>query len=147
MKFYLAGAIDFAKDNGRGWRQQLKDSFATDKGDIIFFDPVPPYSFSQVTGELSQFVHDVNMFALNQCDAVVAVMMKDVQSVGTPIELYYAMEHHKPIVLVTNMLQSLYITYIAMKSTVIPVTSDVLDVDKIRNEIYTLKREHNERHG
>ena len=62
---------------------------------------------------MSAYIHDVNLVALEQASAVVARLMKGQTSVGTPIELYIAAKMCKPIILITDMDESVYMTYVS----------------------------------
>jgi nucleoside 2-deoxyribosyltransferase len=118
MRFYLAGPIDFEADKGSGWRDELKGLVDTKIKDvhtreIVLFDPVAPYCFSRVSPDMSAYIHDVNLVALEQASAVVARLMKGQISIGTPIELYVAARMGKPIILITDMDESVYMTYVS----------------------------------
>ena len=118
MRFYLAGPIDFEADKGSGWRDELKELVDQKVKDaqtreVVLFDPVAPYCFSRVSPDMSAYIHDVNLVALEQASAVVARLMKGQTSIGTPIELYVAARMCKPIILITDMDESVYMTYIS----------------------------------
>jgi hypothetical protein len=117
MRFYLAGPIDYVEDNGTGWRGELKALVDTkikdaQTRDVVLFDPVVPYCFSRVTPDMATYLHDVNLVALEKASGIVARLMKGQVSVGTPIELYLAARLNKPIILITDMDESVYMTYV-----------------------------------
>jgi nucleoside 2-deoxyribosyltransferase len=132
MNIYLAGPIDFEKDKGSDWRNELKELFKERKS-ILLFDPVAPYSFCSVDKSMSNFIYQVNMRAIDYCDVMVARMMRGQVSVGTPIELHYAIDEGVPIILCTDMADSVYMNYIANKSKIV-----VEDVNGLYKAILTL---------
>ncbi|MCK5611398.1 nucleoside 2-deoxyribosyltransferase [Candidatus Pacearchaeota archaeon] len=114
MIFYLAGPIDFELDKGSSWREELKE-FCGNNKNVAFFDPVTPYKFVGITPQISEYIFDMNMHAIDHADAVIARIMKGQATIGTPIEIYYAHIHNKPIILISNMEESVYINYFASK--------------------------------
>jgi nucleoside 2-deoxyribosyltransferase len=133
MIWYLAGPIDFDKDRDiQSWKQKLKE-LCKNSGrcnNILLFDP-DTYSFNKITSDISTYIHDVNMAAIDHADGLIVRWMSGQISVGTPIELYYAIQQHKKIILVTDMVNSsVYINFIANHSTVV-----VKDVDKAYGEM------------
>ena len=112
MWWYMAGAIDYEPDKGASWREQLK-KMCRGPNDIAFFDPVTPYCFNNITEEVSKYIHDMNMIALEKADGIVARMMEGQSSIGTPIELYAAKMSGKKLIFITNMKKSVYIKYLS----------------------------------
>ena len=115
MKYYLAGAIDFEKDSGASWRDELK-KLCKSIPRAVFFDPVLPYSFNSITIEAATYIHNINMVALREADCIVARIVKGQTVVGTPIEIYDSVVHHQTIILITDMVESVYIRYMSSKS-------------------------------
>lgn len=115
MRYYLAGPIDFDEEKIKtDWKTQLKEWCKQHPG-IVLFDP-DTFAFGSITKPVSEFIHDVNMSAIDHCDAIVARWMSGQMSVGTPMELYYATTIRKPIILITNMAKdSVYLNYVANK--------------------------------
>jgi len=124
MRIYLAGPIDMVVDRGADWRDTLKKNMNGNKS-VVFFDPVVPYHFNGITPSISAYIHDINMFALYESDVVVARIMKDQVSIGTPIELYEAIKKNKPIILITDMDTSVYMNYIGSRSIKVDNVYDV----------------------
>lgn len=118
MIFYLCGPIDFEADKGSGWRDELK-KLSRGPNNIAFFDPVAPYTFNNLTQEVSQYIYGMNMLALDKADGVVARIMEGQTSIGSPIELYYAKSINKPIILITNMKKSVYIKYLSAGAKIV----------------------------
>ena len=110
MKIYLAGPIDL-DESGEDWRSILKDRL--NQEDVIIFDPMLPYTFKNVNSNTAEYIHDINMAALDSADIMLVRWMKDQVSVGVPIELYYAAKKSKiPIFMITDMAnKSIYIDY------------------------------------
>lgn len=121
MIWYLCGPIDFDKD-GQSWKNKFKE-LTTLAPNLILFDP-NTYHFSGMTPQIAEYIHDVNMCAIDKADGVIARWNKDKISIGTPIELYYAVIHNKKIILITDI-QSVYIKYIANKCLLVTDNVDV----------------------
>jgi len=119
MIFYLAGPIDLTSDKGKGWREEFKELCVQDNN-ILLFDPVSPYSmFGNIDTKIAEYIYTVNMRSIDYADCIIARMMRGQSSIGTPIELYYAIEHKKPIILITDMEESIYMKYIGSCSRII----------------------------
>ena len=113
MKYYLAGPVDFHKEE-TDWKTKFK-KWCKQHSNIVLFDP-DTFAFGSITKTVSEYIHDVNMSAIDHCDAIIARWMKGQVSVGTPMELYYAYTIRKPIILITDMAaDSVYINFIANK--------------------------------
>jgi len=132
MIYYLAGPIDYEKDKGTSWREELKNFCSVNKN-IAFFDPVTPYKFVGLTPQISEYIFDMNMHAIDHADAVVVRIMKGQASIGTPIEIYYAHIHKKPVILISDMEESVYINYFASKCIF------VCDINEAYREILSLE--------
>jgi hypothetical protein len=111
---YLAGPIDNASDDGRGWRQELIDSSADLK--IKFIDPTnKPSSCQREVGEeklLLQSLKRAGHFArvaafvkefrredlrfVDISDALIAYVDPDIHLCGTYDEIFMAERQHKP---------------------------------------------------
>ena len=117
---YLAGPIDYHPGE-TDWKKTLK-SYCQKHDNILLFDP-DTYSFGKITRDVSKYIHDVNMEAILKADVVVARMMQGQVSIGTPIELYFALLNRKSIILITDMADtSVYINYIGHNSRVVVST-------------------------
>ncbi len=136
MRYYLAGPVDYAKQD---WRTHIvrlcKEEEATKSA--LLFNPDAAYHFERITNDGAKFIHDVNMFALDEADVLVCRLMEEDKSVGTPIELYWwVKETSKPVLLITDMDKSVYIQYMAShRSTVIRC----FDLAAAHNEIIRLE--------
>lgn len=106
----MASPIDYEADKGKGWKEELLFLCKNDRS-IGFYDPFAPYHFNNVDDHIATYIHDINMAALERADGVVCRYMKGQASVGTPIEIYHVM-NDKPIVIITDMLDSVYLRYI-----------------------------------
>jgi nucleoside 2-deoxyribosyltransferase len=90
---YLAGPIKEAADNGAIWRNTLKVNHL----DKQFYDPLAHLDATTQDVD-SETVVKADKAGLNECDGVL-VGYRDVQSVGTPMEVMYAYERDLPIAL------------------------------------------------
>ena len=136
MNVYLAGPIDLVDDKGKGWRDELIE-LCKGHHTVLLYSPQTPFSFSRATPDISKFIHDVNMEALNRCDAIVARLMRNQASVGTPIEIYEAVTKlRKPTVVVTDMADSVYMQYIGIYGHL------VKDINEAYGMILKLDKKH-----
>lgn len=111
---YLAGPIDYERDKGSSWKNELLGLCEGNK-DIGFFDPFAPFKFGKVDQEMATYIHDVNMLALRRADVLVGRLMRGQTAVGTPIELYDVRDR-KPMIIWTDMAESVYMQYIGVKA-------------------------------
>ena len=119
MIYYLAGPIDFVSSK-ESWKDELKRACDGVKYEIVLFDP-DTYFFTKLGKQTSEYIHDVNMFAIERADALVVRWMKGQISVGTPMELYYAVQKGKYLILITDMADvSVYINFVASFGVVVP---------------------------
>jgi len=141
MKYYLAGPVDFHPEE-RTWKDELKKMCKENTG-IILFDP-DSFSFGTITREVSDYIHDVNMQALNRADVLVVKWISKFKGVGTIIELYHAVQIGKPIVLITDMMEtSVYLNYIGNRSNVVSDLNGAYGVMlKFENEKAKLREHH-----
>jgi len=118
MRIYLAGPIDYEQDHGKNWRQEFRCLMHGDKiqRNFVAFDPVAPYYFTRVNEVMAEYIHNINMVALNEADVIVARLLEGQQSIGTPIELYEAKERNLWIILITDMQDSVYMSYIGTRA-------------------------------
>jgi len=114
---YLGGPVDFTEDNGRDWREDFK-RFAKEQGSSMsFYDPPAAFSFTEPNNSIASFLFEVNMVALRKCGIMLVRWDKRVPSVGTPIEIYEAFRAYVPVVMVTNLQESLTIRHFAHQRT------------------------------
>jgi len=113
MNYYLCGPVDFAGGD-KSWKQALKE-LCKNHRDILLFDP-DTYTFNVINERISNYIYNVNMGAIDYADALIARWMHGQVAVGTPIELFYAIQHEKAIILITDMAEtSVYLNYIASR--------------------------------
>lgn len=117
MWWYLAGPIDHEADKGAGWRDELK-KLCRGPNNIAFFDPVPPYCFNNITDEVSQYIYEMNMLALEKSGGMVVRLMEGQVSVGTPIEMHTAKLSNKKLIVITDMKRSVYIRFLSQDAKV-----------------------------
>lgn len=129
---YLAGPIDYEKDNGSSWKKELLNIHNDDPSgsDIGFFDPFAPFKFVNIDDDIANFIHDVNMKAMEKSDIIVCKLMKGQTSIGTPIELYVGKLTKKPMFIITDMKDSVYMKYVSSSPQV-----EVHDVENFGSEI------------
>jgi nucleoside 2-deoxyribosyltransferase len=119
MIWYLAGPIDFG--NEKSWKEELKRliKLSNECDNVLLFDP-DTYNFNKITPSISKYIHDVNMAAIDYANGIICKWMSGQISVGTPIELYYAIQKRKSIILITDMdKSSIYVNYISNESAAV----------------------------
>lgn len=117
---YLAGPIDYDKEDDGSWKTELIERIKSGGDDIAFFDPAAPYRFNTVNEDVARYIHDVNMYALGAADILVGRLMSGQASIGTPIEFYHVMKSDKPMIICTDMEKSIYMKYISTKAILFP---------------------------
>jgi len=88
MLVFLAGAIDLIpEDEARNWRDIMKAELQV--AGISSFDPAAAFRYiiSGATRQDSKKLMNINYNAIQQCDAAIIVMSKNIPSIGTPMEL------------------------------------------------------------
>jgi len=111
---YMAGPIDYEKDKGASWKEELLALCDVNK-ELAFFDPCAPFKFRNVDADIAAYIHDINMVALERSDILVGSLKKGQTSVGTPIE-FYQVRNHKPMIIITDMAESVYMQYIGRQA-------------------------------
>lgn len=99
------------EDKGASWKEQLLTYCEPDKN-IAFFDPYASFKFRSIDTDIASYIHDINKIALERADILVGSFNKGQTSIGTPIELYQAC-NNKPMIIITNMTESVYMHYIS----------------------------------
>jgi nucleoside 2-deoxyribosyltransferase len=133
MNCYLAGPIDQVSDHGSGWRNEVKEYFKDNKN-ILFFDPVAPYSFGSINRGMSDYIVKVNIEAMNHADLIVVRMMKDQVSIGTPTEMYHSLAVKKPMIICTDI-ESVYMTFFIARALEVVCSTEQLCTAVLNAEI------------
>jgi nucleoside 2-deoxyribosyltransferase len=137
MICYLAGPIDFNDMSANNWKTELRNkcnkaSFGSES--ILLFDP-DIYKFSKLSVDISKFIYKLNSRAIEMSDIIIMRLMKGQASIGTPIELHYATELGKNVILITDMLdKSAYMVYYAN----LPLCVVVDSIDDAFSEILNM---------
>jgi nucleoside 2-deoxyribosyltransferase len=97
---YLAGPIDFAPGDARGWREiASKDLLACD---IASFSPAHAFTAGGVAADgVSEYIMAVNLAAVVNADAVLVNLGTSV-SVGTSREIQLAVQTGIPVVVISE---------------------------------------------
>ena len=112
---YLGGPVDFDDGLGKGWREELIQFASDGKYDMAFYNPPAAFGFGKPSNDLSGFLFNVNMYALRSSGIALFRWSKKMVSVGTPIEIYETYNRIIPMVLVTDLQDSLTLRYFALK--------------------------------
>src|SRR5271157_773700 len=109
---YLGGPVDYAQDNGAGWREEIIQYAADNNTKLSFFNPPAAYSFTEPSEDIAHFLFNLNMVALRGCGVAYFRWSKQCVSIGTPIEIYEAYQHAIPMLIVTDMGDSLTLLHL-----------------------------------
>lgn len=96
MYIYLASPIDFADDP---WRADGVRTELIAAGHAVF----APYRAWGARGPLDARLQDINMTVLQEVDALVAFLPANVPTVGTLLELQWAVDHGIPAGVITEL--------------------------------------------
>lgn len=105
---YAAGPIDLVthSTSPRSWRLMLQTELsALDKAAVIF-DPTAAFknsAWGTHSKERAIFIEEVNNFAIDSSDVVVAFVSKHTPSIGVPIEINYAIDRCIPVYIITDI--------------------------------------------
>lgn len=129
---YLAGPVDLSKDIN--WKDALIKKFEDAKMQAIFFNPATALKltcgeYGGMTPEIAEYIETVNNAALDAADLVICSLPKDVQTVGTIVELDRCKRTHKKVILLTDIdvLRSAYLMNRVEQENVVYVCPDALD--------------------
>lgn len=136
---YLAGPVDYDDGTYQGWKDELIKLCSNNSG-IGFFDPPGSFKFNHIDYKVARYIHDINMFALNRADVLVGSLRKSQHSIGTPIEFYHATINYKPMLIRTDMDDSVYMKYMESYSNVKFFNS----VKNIYDELVSIRDKQNE---
>jgi len=102
---YLAGPIDFNSGSAvNEHRHQLKKYFKR-WSDVWVYDPSKAWTGAD-NPKPDQFVHWSNLQVLGQADLLVAVLVRNILTVGTILEIQHAVERNIPVVVVGDVSES-----------------------------------------
>lgn len=111
-RVYLAGPIQHAPDDGKNWRNSIKEDFSS----VNWEDPLDNYDFSldkyiwseQASDEdyddpEKEVVTAANIVeedkeAIDKSDAVLVGWRTDISTCGTPMEILYAWQEDTPVI-------------------------------------------------
>lgn len=100
MKIYLAGPIQHAENNGRGWRKNLELWY----DDVEFLNPLDKYDAAEDYDDMraewdDEDVVEADLELIRESDGVLVHYEEGVPSYGTPCEAFYASRNlDKPVV-------------------------------------------------
>lgn len=97
---YLAGPVDQAGGHDQPWRTAV-DSNLRAQGFIVF-RPWEAFSLNAAQVRPDHRVEQVNRHALGLADVLIAMLPGGVPTIGTPMEIEYALQQGIPVVVLTN---------------------------------------------
>lgn len=103
MFVYLAHPIDLAGSSS--WLgSMIRDlELLLAEAKVGAFRPGKAYLANAGDPTHAEFVQSMNNIAIHQADAFVAVLPADVPTLGTPVEIEFALSMHKPVVVFTDI--------------------------------------------
>jgi dUTP pyrophosphatase len=100
---YLAHPIDLAGHSS--WLGSMLGDLNTllVQAGIGAFRPGMAYLANTSTSDHVERINDLNNIAIHQADALIAVLPSDVPTLGTPVEIEFALSMRKPVVIFTDI--------------------------------------------
>ena len=105
FNIYTIGALDLAKDVP-DWRNVLGRKLHDRGFNGVIFSPGDAYkspNWGTYNPDRSRYIEDVNYAALTNSNLIVASVMKNIQSIGSSIELEFANKCNIPIILMSDI--------------------------------------------
>jgi dUTP pyrophosphatase len=125
MYAYLAHPIDLAGESS--WLgSMLGDLNALlVKAEIGAFRPGMAYLANTGNPDHVRYINDMNNIAIHQADCLIAVLPANVPTLGTPVEIGFALSMHKPVLILTDITHSVQLAAWAAKgATVIDMSAE-----------------------
>ncbi len=134
MIVYLAGPIDFNKGSDVNEHRYQLTSYFKRWSDVWVYDPSKAWSGGE-SPKPDQFVHWANLLVLEQADLLVAVLMRDVLTVGTVLEIQHAVERDIPVIVVGDVSEN-SISLAALDVNIVDNVAEMNDmlIEAIREE-------------
>lgn len=131
-RVYMAGPIDDSEDHGKGWRETLKDH----ADHIHWVDPLDKYdpdaSYEEIMDKWDgDVIVEQDIESIEACDAMI-VHWEDVQSVGTPMEVVYAVQVFEIPVIVQTEVEELSIWLDTHANVVVETLEDAVAEIEVR---------------
>jgi dUTP pyrophosphatase len=125
MYAYLAHPIDLAGESS--WLgSMLGDLNALlVKAEIGAFRPGMAYLANTGNPDHVRYINDMNNIAIHQADCLIAVLPANVPTLGTPVEIGFALSMHKPVLILTDITHSVQLAAWGAKgATVIDMSAE-----------------------
>jgi dUTP pyrophosphatase len=122
---YLAHPIDLAGESS--WLgSMLGDLNALlVKAEIGAFRPGMAYLANTGNPDHVRYINDMNNIAIHQADCLIAVLPANVPTLGTPVEIGFALSMHKPVLILTDITHSVQLAAWGAKgATVIDMSAE-----------------------
>ena len=102
---YLATPIDLHRESGVAeMRETIRDELF-EMGFSAVFDPSSAWTI-HTNSKPNPGLQQVNLAALGAADALIAYLPEGVPTLGVPLEIHYASQMGKPVLIYTDMPQS-----------------------------------------
>lgn len=125
MYAYLAHPIDLAGESS--WLGSMLGDLSAllVKAEIGAFRPGMAYLANTGNPDHVRYINDMNNIAIHQADCLIAVLPANVPTLGTPVEISFALSMHKPVLILTDITHSVQLAAWAAKgATVIDMSAD-----------------------
>lgn len=109
MNVYLIGPIDLATSDDQKWKAVLEQELIkrpVDGSQWTLFDPFAPWKLCNEfkhSSERCKFIEAVNLAALRNSRMVIAGIPSNIVSIGSPIELEWADDANKTVIVATDI--------------------------------------------
>jgi dUTP pyrophosphatase len=125
MYAYLAHPIDQAGESS--WLGSMLGDLnqLLVKAEIGAFRPGMAYLANTGNPDHVRYISEMNNIAIHQADCLIAVLPANVPTLGTPVEVGFALSMHKPVLIFTDITHSIQLAAWAVKgATVIDMSAE-----------------------
>ncbi len=95
IKVYLSGASKVLNDNGASWRSDMQ--YWLEQYDLKVFNPNEHYDYKKLYPDTTKECMNLYLEQVKRCDIIVVNLDNTDKSVGTGVEIGYALAFNKPI--------------------------------------------------
>lgn len=124
MFAYLAHPIDLASRNSWLGSMLVDLSKLMAAAQIGAFRPGSAYLANTSNDSHAKYVQEMNNIAIHQADCLIAVLPADVPTLGTPVEIDFALSMKKPVVIFTDITGSVLVAAWSRRGAIVIDMSD-----------------------
>jgi dUTP pyrophosphatase len=121
---YLAHPIDLAGESS--WLGSFLGDLRAElvKAGVGAFQPGMAYVANTGDPTHAKSINALNNTAIYLCESLVAVLPKDIATLGTPVEISFALRQGKPVVIFTDITHSVQVSHWAAEGAVVYVIDE-----------------------